>query len=231
MDHTKRLLGDAIIVDVKKGTNHAVKYLNRKDNAQARGWPDKRRSSTEFSRCIAAVPSEAHRDMSAREIQHTTSGKQGTTSFKKQLPSDYHLIQNEQLILEGLDCFNSSGLGIVRRFDNYKFSTEEFCGVINELTRKWYGKFSIPLSPSITEVTRDYEQDVKFLQLAAKLVVMRYDMQFLNGNDLSTFDGWKLWRDHVSILICFTAYCGVVDAYLHKTYQKCGFETMIERGE
>lgn len=214
---TKKLLGDAGFGDVMTGTNHAVTYLNRRDNDTS--GPDKRRKSTGFSRSIAAVPSEEHRDMSAKEIQLATSGIQGTTSYKRQLPLEYHQIQDRLLGLEDVDLSRTSGL-----------SAEAFCDTINELTRKWYAKLSIPTSPSVTEVTSGYEQDVKFLQLAAKVVIMRYDSQFLNGNDLSTFDGWKLWRDHVSVLICFAAYCGVVEAYLHKMYRKCGFESAIERG-
>ena len=43
------------------------------------------------------------------------------------------------------------------------------------------------------------------------------------------FSQWKIWRDHVSVLICFTVYCGIIDTYLHKIYHKCGFVAVMER--
>ena len=96
----------------------------------------------------------------------------------------------------------------------------------------WYGRLcSTEQRQSGTNIDQSFTEDLQFLHLAVQVTIKRYQMQYLQENDQSTVTGWELWRDHVCVLICFATYCGIVDAHLHKVYDKCGFEAIKERGE
>ena len=89
---------------------------------------------------------------------------------------------------------------------------------------------SIPISKSEAQdaIQCEYDKDIKVLQLATRIVIGRFQNHLLCPNNLAEQRGWETWRDHAKVLVSFTVYCATVDAYIHKRYGKCGFETLHE---
>ena len=220
---------------IEQGIKDAIQHLTLVCNEHTPTL-DRRRRSTKFLAEIGQIPREEHREMSTQAIDEDTGGTRGQDRFKNTLAEKYHEAQFKLFDLEKvLDTYDHVGTKLKRKSDGHQLSTDEFCTLIAQLIRKWHQCVveceKVSANKSIDAMNDEYETDLLRLQSAVPVVLGRYQSQHLCENHLEDEKGWKCWRDHTVVLISFALYCAVVDSYLHKRFDKCGFDSMMERGE
>ena len=132
-------------IDVKLHENQkyfecAMKYLSIKATKKDPAKVDKRRRSTQFVADAECIPFLKEKGCSATKVEEDTSGRQGVTRFSNKLPKLYHESQNALLEYErqlGKYKLNETGIRWVDKTTNNELTTEEFCEVIDSLTKEW----------------------------------------------------------------------------------------------
>lgn len=174
---------------IKKSVHTVILHVGLRENKDKS--VDRRRRSTESYQAVGALSSTTD---GPSLLQELTQGKQGITKFSKETTKAYHVAQ---------DCLFSY-LEIVVPKD---ISTKDFCNLIDGVTKDHAKElFNTP-----SDLVNYRKRLIDLVEKCRNVLTLRIAGDWAVENDLMTLESWRVWRDHMDVIVSYGALLVVLD--------------------